>query len=320
MKIFLYRFLLIFVCASTVLGCVDDDDNMNVINGPTALDFLEDRTNHVIFIEALSITKLDQTLDNSGNLTTFAPTDQAFNTFLAANNYGSVSAIPEELLRTIVLYHIQSDVRTADQYNSQYYKTQASINSSQMDVFVSNMDGVFKLNNEAIVTLADNKVSNGVVHVVNNVLDLPSVITLIAANPNYSNLLTALNQEGLTITLENNTDASAPFTVFAPSNAAFTALIASDPDDNLDNLQDILNQSNFDDKLLYHVIGEQRLRLEDFVDGAIINPLGTGTFVLNTSAGFTILDGTGTRSNITATNITAFNGVIHSLDFVLRQN
>ena len=81
-----------------------------------------------------------------------------------------------------------------------------------------------------------------------------------------------------------------------------------------------MNQNNLDDKLLYHILGTTRLRLEDFEDGATVNPLGTGTFVINTSAGFTILDGSGTTTNLVATNITAFNGVIHQLDFVLRQN
>jgi uncharacterized surface protein with fasciclin (FAS1) repeats len=320
MKIFLSRFLLAFSLIALFTACVDDDDNGNVINGPTALDFLIASPDHSIFLQALALTQLDQTLDNTGNLTTFAPTDQAFNRFLAANNYGSVNAIPEDMLRTMVLYHLQLEVQTTDLYNSQYYKTLATVDASQMDVFVSNVGGVFRLNNQATVTLADNTVSNGVVHVIDNVLEIPSVVTLIAANPSFSNLLTGLNQQGLSITLDDNADASAPFTVFVPSNAAFTALIASDPNDNLNNLEDVLNQNNFDDKLLYHVIGEQALRLDDFEDNAVINPLGTGTFILNTSAGFTILDGSQTRTTITATNFTAFNGVIHSLDFVLRQN
>jgi len=320
MKKFLHRFLIITLVLVSFSSCVDDDDNGNVINGPTALDYLIDSPNHSIFLDALARTQLDQILDNSGSITIFAPTDQAFSVFLAANDYGNVGAIPEDLLRTLLLYHIQSESRTVDQYNSQYYKTQASVDASQMDAFVSLTNDVLRINNEASVTIPDNRVSNGIVHVVDTVLDLPNVITLLAANPTFSNLVTAFNQEGLSLILDDNTAASAPFTLFAPSNAAFTALIASNPNDNLNNFQDVLNQNNFNNKLRYHLLGNQRLRLDDFVDGETINPLGTGTFVINTTAGATILDGSGTRTNLIATNLTAFNGVIHQLDFVLRQN
>jgi len=320
MKNFLYPYLMIAFVLVSFSSCVDDDDNGNVINGPTALDYLIDSPNHSILLEALARTQLDQTLDNSGSLTIFAPTDQAFTVYLAANDYGSVNAIPEDILRTLLLYHVQSESRTVDQYNSQYYKTQASVDANQMDAFVSLTSGVLHINNEAAVTIPDNRVSNGIVHVVDQVLDLPSVVTLLAANPIFSNLVTALNQEGLSIILEDNTAAAAPFTLFAPSNAAFTALIASNPNDNLNNFEDVLNQNNLNDRLRYHLLGNQRLRQDDFINGETINPLGTGTFVINTDAGVTILDGNGTRTNLIATNLTAFNGVIHQLDFVLRQN
>lgn len=313
------RILFLVLITGCVLSCVDEDDNGNIINGPTTLDFLMESPDHAIFLDALVRTQLDQTLGNSGNLTTFAPTDQAFAVFLAANDYSSVTAIPEDLLRTLVLYHIQSETRTTDQYNSQYYKTQASIDGSQMDVFVSFVNRVFKLNNTATVTNADNRVSNGIVHVVDNVLALPSLYTLLAANPDFTNLVTALNQEGFRTTLNDVENARVPFTVFAPSNAAFTSLIAVNPNDNLNNLQDVLNQNDLADKLLYHVLGNQGLRLEDFQEGQVLDPIGMGTFVLNTSTGFTILDGSETRTQITATNITAFNGVLHTVDFVLRQ-
>ncbi|BAO54051.1 fasciclin domain-containing protein [Nonlabens marinus] len=320
MRSFIFKVFLLIGFISVFTGCVDEDDNSNVINGPTALDFLVDSPNHSILIEALTRTQLEQNIDNSGSFTLFAPTDAAFNVFLQANGFGSVNAIPEDELRTLLLYHLQSEVRLVDQFNSQYYKTQASIDTSQMDAFVSLTSNALQINNRATVTLPDNRVSNGVVHVVDQVLELPSVVTLLAANPNFSNLVTALNQEGLSIVLADNADASAPFTVFAPSNAGFTALIVFDPNDNLNNFQDVLNQNNLDDKLLYHILGSQRLRLEDFESGVTINPLGTGNFAIDTTAGFTILDGSGTTTNLVATNITAFNGVIHQLDFVLRQN
>jgi len=311
----------VVVCfAGLAVSCVDDDDNMNVINGPTVLDFLNESPDHTIMVAGMERTQLDFTLDQAGSYTVFAPTDQAFSTFLAENNFGSINAVPVDDLRTILSYHLQINVKTAAQFNTQYFKSLAQIDGSQMDVFVLNTNNVLRVNNEALVTDADNLVSNGIVHIVDNVLDLPSVITLIKADPSFSNLTTALDQEGLSLTLDDNNDASAPFTIFGPSNAAFTALIASDPNDNLNNIQDVLNQSNLDDKLLYHVLGSQALRQDGFVDGSTLDPLGNGTLDVSTTSGISLIDGSGTTVNLISSNITAFNGVIHSLDFVLRQN
>ncbi|PRP65949.1 hypothetical protein BST86_02030 [Nonlabens agnitus] len=318
MKKFLNSFLFLSVLVLAV-SCVDDDDNMNVINGPTALDFLEESPDHTSMVAALERTQLDFTLDQEGSLTIFAPNNQAFSTFLAANSYSSIEAVPEDLLRTILLYHVQSDIKTTGQFNSQYFKTLAQVGNAQIDVFVEVENNTLRINDESTVTDPDNRVSNGIVHIVDDVLDLPSIYTLISSNPNFSNLTTALDQEGLSIVLDNNDDASAPFTLFAPSDPAFAAFIASDPNDQFETIQDVLDQNNFDDKLLYHVLGSQALRQDAFENGATIDPLGTGTFTVNTTSGISIIDGSGNTINLVATNITAFNGVIHTLDFVLQQ-
>lgn len=301
------------------ISCVDDDDNSNIINGPTALDFLMESPVHQTMVQALIRTQLDFNLDQNGSTTIFAPTDQAFSVFLAANGFGSINAIPEDLLRTILLYHFQTDTRTTARFNSQYFKTLAQVDNNQMDVFVANTNNILTVNDEATVIDADNLVSNGIIHVVDDVLDLPSIITLLAANPSFSNFTTALNQEGLSISLSDNEDAFAPFTLFAPSNAAFTALIAEEPADDLNTIEDVLNQDNFDDQLRYHILGNTDIRQDDFMNGAVLNPLGSGTFTVSTISGISILDGSNTTVNLVTTNITAFNGVIHSLDFVLRQ-
>ncbi|SCY17434.1 Uncaracterized surface protein containing fasciclin (FAS1) repeats [Nonlabens sp. Hel1_33_55] len=318
MKRFLNKVLFLVLLVVSI-SCVDDDDNMNVINGPTALDFIMESPDHTLMVQALERSQLDFTLDQDGSLTVFAPNNQAFSTFLSANNFGSIDAIPEDLLRTLLLYHVQTEIKTVGQFNSQYFKTLAQIDNAQMDVFVELENSNLRINDEATVIDPDNTVSNGIVHIIDNVLDLPSVFTLISANPNFSNLTTALTQEGLSITLDDNTDASAPFTLFAPSNPAFASFIAADPNDEFENVQDVLDQNNLDDQLLYHVLGNQALRQDAFVDGSTINPLGNGTFTVGTMSGISILDGSGMTVNLVATNITAFNGVIHTLDFILQQ-
>ncbi|AZQ44778.1 fasciclin domain-containing protein [Nonlabens ponticola] len=312
------RFLYLLFAFSLIISCTDEDDNNNVINGPSALDFVSESPDHTILLQALERTRLDESLETSNNLTIFAPNDNAFRQFLAANNFGSVNSIPEDLLTLVLQYHIQNEVKTTDQLGSQYFKTLATVDNDQLDVFVSkDEEDNLRLNNEADVILADEIVSNGVIHVIDDVLDIPSVVTLIAANPDFDLLEESLRQEGLAVTLDDLEDASAPFTVFAPSDAGFQAFIDEDEEDGFEDSDDVLELDNLDDILLYHVLGDNALRLEDFEDGSTIGPLGDGTFLLATSSGFTIADENDRITTIVTTNITAFNGVIHSLDNIL---
>ncbi len=316
-----FRFLsLSALIALLLISCVDDDDNGNRLNGPTGLDFLLESPDHTLLVEALEITQLDFTLTIDNNLTVFAPTDDAFTRYLAANNLSSITAIPVDELRLILQYHFQAGLRTANQLNSQYYKTQAQINSFQMDAFLSNVNGVITINNTATVTNSDNRLSNAVIHVVDEVISLPSVNDLIEANPSFSSLNSALKQEGLDLVLNDASSPSAPFTLFAPDNNAFISFTSLDPNDSINDVQDILDLNNLDDILLYHVLGNESLRQVNFIDASTINPLGPGTFILNTSSGVTITDGSDTTVRLIATDVTAINGTIHTIELLLQPN
>ena len=80
-----------------------------------------------------------------------------------------------------------------------------------------------KLNGVANVTIADVIASNGVIHVVDAVIGLPTIVTHALANKNFSSLVSALTGAGQPdfVTILSGTG---PFTVFAPTNTAFTAL------------------------------------------------------------------------------------------------
>lgn len=162
-------------------------------------------------------------------------------------------------------------------------------------MFLNRGDGVL-INGSTNVIEADLAVTNGVVHVVDELITLPTVVILAATNPTFTNLAVALTQEELIVALSNTATTGmipAPFTVFAPTNAAFQALIDADPNDGINPIEDI-------------------------TDGLEADPITEGTFVLNTTAGVTIIDGSDTVTNVIVTNVTATNGVVHAIDFVLR--
>jgi uncharacterized surface protein with fasciclin (FAS1) repeats len=86
-------------------------------------------------------------------------------------------------------------------------------------MFVNTAGGKVMLNGVATVTTADIIASNGVVHVVDKVIGLPTIVTHALANPNFTSLVGALTGAGQPdfVTILSGTG---PFTVFVPTNAA----------------------------------------------------------------------------------------------------
>ena len=159
--------------------------------------------------------------------------------------------------------------------------------------------------------------SNGIIHAIDTVLLPPTdaeaptqTITEIAAgDPNFSTLVTALVQRGLDGTLN---DPSGDFTVFAPTNAAFDALLA----DLGITAEELLKNPALSDILLKHVVEGSVDSITAFtLNGAevpTLNPDGE-TVKLEIDSGAFTVDG----AQVTTFDIQATNGVIHVIDAVI---
>merc|ERR1711881_647905 len=122
----------------------------------------------------------------------------------------------------------------------------------------------------ARVTTADVDASNGVVHIIDNVLvpraldqsaspaGIKNIVELAAATADLSTLVTALKAGKLTDALSGK----GPFTVFAPSNEAFATL----PKSVLNRLLDPKNIKELQDVLEYHVIAGAAIHKADLED------------------------------------------------------
>ncbi|ALM20414.1 hypothetical protein AAT17_03780 [Nonlabens sp. MIC269] len=318
LKSLLFSFLAI--ASLTLTSCDDDDDNI-IDSNNSAYDLTVSNSNFTSLRAALERTGLDATLDGNGTFTVFAPTDTAFTTFLSANGFASLDAVPTDVLRNVLLNHVLGSVNRSGDLVDGYVKTSATdASGNNLDAYID--ASAFTVNNAAIDTSQVNiEVDNGVVHVMDAVIPLPTVADLAVYNPAFGNLVTAVSQEGLVAAL-SATDASAtpapPFTVFAPTNDAFQALIDADPNDGLNNINDVLALNNLSDILLYHVVSGAAVRAEAIMDGDVVDPITMGTFTINTTNGVVITDGTNTETNVIVTNVTGINGVVHAIDFVLR--
>ncbi len=150
---------------------------------------------------------------------------------------------------------------------------------------------------------ADIAASNGVIHVIDRVLLPPNNIATIATmTPELSTLVTALDAADLVETL----DGEGPFTVFAPTNAAFEAL----PEGTLDSLlQDTESLSNV---LLCHVVGSRQPAGSVVTQEEFMMLSGQPAVVSAEDRGVSIAG-----APISTTDIVARNRVVHLLDAVM---
>ena len=271
----------------------------------TVVDIIVGSDEHGTLATAVTAAGLVETLQGAGPFTVFAPTDAAF----AALPDGTLEALlddAEGALTDILLYHVVSGkAMSADLSDGQEIETVFGA-----DIVVTiNEDGVFI--NDAQVTVADLEAENGVVHVIDAVLipeaeedPMPAtVVDIIVGSDDHGTLATAVTAAGLVETLQG----AGPFTVFAPTDAAFAAL----PDGTLEALLDDA-EGALTDILLYHVVAGKAMST-DLSDGQEIETVfGANIVVTINEDGVFIND-----AQVTVADLEAENGVVHVIDAVL---
>eukprot|EP01013_Petalomonas_cantuscygni_P010947 TRINITY_DN24217_c0_g1_i1.p1 TRINITY_DN24217_c0_g1~~TRINITY_DN24217_c0_g1_i1.p1 ORF type:complete len:627 (-),score=9.05 TRINITY_DN24217_c0_g1_i1:53-1840(-) len=248
---------------------------------------------------------LPAALRGDGPFTVLAPTDEAFETFLDGT---PLDDIPTEVLTQVLLNHvIEGELYSADLevLGSGYTSTLASgVLDENISIFFDTSDGV-TFNGVSSVVTPNVKALNGVVHVVDAVIDLPNIVDHAVANPNLSSLVAALTDGGNTTFTDLLSNEEEEFTVFAPLNDAFSAF--TNPNSN--DLNAILSN---------HVV----VGASAFSTGLINSYVNTAAefdtdenlnLYINTDDGVT-LNGV---SNVVAADIVATNGVIHAVDAVI---
>ena len=289
---------------SFAVSCDSDDDNPKPVDN-TITGIAVKNSNLKILVQALTRAELAATLQGTGPFTVFTPTDAAFTAFLKTTPYATINDVPKDVLTQILLNHVVSGTAKSTDLQTGYIKTLAKGGASTtntLSMYVDLTSGV-KLNGIAKVTTADVMASNGIIHVVDAVIGLPTIVTHATANPNFSTLATLLTTQNLISTLSSSATPS-PFTVFAPLNSAFDTATTS--------LYGGLTSTQKTAVLTYHVIG-----------GA--NVLSTGipassptleTGILRFS-GATITDEQARVTNIVLTDVQCSNGIIHAVNKVL---
>lgn len=178
-------------------------------------------------------------------------------------------------------------------------------------MYVDLTSGV-KLNGVSKVTIADVMATNGVVHVVDAVINLPTIVTHATANANFTSLVGALTKAGQPdfVSILSGTG---PFTVFAPTNDAFTAFNTELAPGGIAGV----SSANLTKVLQYHVVSGNILAAS-LTEGQMVSTLQTPQkFTVQLAGGAKIKDVNNRISTIVATDVQCSNGVIHVLNKVL---
>ena len=292
----------------TITSCNDDDgidmppQNQNIVQIAQSTPTLSTLTSAVVQ------AGLVEFLSGPGPFTVFAPTNAAFEKLDPAT-LNTIISTPS-LLTALLQYHVVAgDVLSTDLSNG---PVETYLSGQNIEVMVSS--GGVTLNGTSNVTDADVIASNGVIHIIDEVLipeDFVSqtIVQIAASNPDFSTLVEILSLPELSDLLAAANDPTQDLTVFAPNNLAF------------DNLLNALGKSSINDLpvtllreiVAYHILG-MSVESTELVDGQMVETLLTDEFVtVDLSDGPKIND-----SNVIAADIKAINGVIHAIDAVLQ--
>jgi transforming growth factor-beta-induced protein len=278
----------------------------------TIVDIAVGNEDFSLLVAALTRANLVGALTAEGPFTVFAPNNAAFNA-AGFNSASDFEALIVEDLTAILTYHVVSGRLLAADLVAGPVPT---LNGEDLTI---SLEGGATVNGVNIIA-TDIEGSNGVIHVVEDVLMPPA-----EENPN---LVEAAQAAGLTTLLDAVTAAGLgetllgleDITVFAPTNAAFTSLINSlDGVNGLADLVEFLGGvEGLQNVLQYHV-----LPTAIFAEGVPTTPTEVETLngetitVVRNGAVVTITDANGNEFEVVAGDVAIENGVVHVIDGVL---
>ncbi|MFP4540846.1 MAG: fasciclin domain-containing protein [Opitutales bacterium] len=259
-------------------------------------------------------------LSGAGPLTVFAPVNSAFT---ALGDTLDTLLLPEnqDTLTDVLQYHVvDSEITASDLIfdpedifsGVDMNFTVTALNGDDIDIEVTGM-GAVMLNGSAMVTTPDVFASNGVVHLIDEVLLPPEDLATTAANAGLSSLVATVGEADASVGEALTGDG--PLTVFAPTDDAFAAV---------SDVTDGLSESELTDVLLYHVVPGELTASDLLIDAMDLFNGEEGMFYLTTVNGADLkveVTPMGVLLNdsamVTTTDVMASNGVAHVINAVL---
>ncbi|EOZ92194.1 Sensory subunit of low CO2-induced protein complex, putative [Indibacter alkaliphilus LW1] len=294
-------------------ACSEDDEPDPITTEPegqNVVDVASSNDDFSTLVSAVVEADLAETLSGPGPFTVFAPNNDAFSRFLEENNLTAEQLLGNENLAEILTYHVVPGEIPSSAVEA------GAVNSVANSTFYISVapDNSIWINGNTRIIDTDIDASNGIIHVLDNVITAPEYsiaeIALAAtesSEPEFTQLVAALSRAELVEAVSGGSGDN--LTVFAPTDAAF------------EDLYDVLGVTGVDEiplelltsVLEYHVV-PARAFSQDLRQGNDLPTLLNGQTLSVDLENLQI-----NESGLIATslNIHATNGVIHAIDRVL---
>jgi uncharacterized surface protein with fasciclin (FAS1) repeats len=299
--------LTMFMAASLLVSCDSDNDTNTTPAAKDIVAVASGDTQFSTLVAAIQKADLVKTLQGAGPYTVFAPNNTGFTNAKIT----SLDGLSKEALTPILTGHVLGAKVLAANVQSGEVTT-----AGGSKFYLSkNPSGVF-INGNIKVIATDVAASNGVIHVIDNVISFPdkNLVTIASNNPDFKELvdLVLAADPAIAAALTNaNTNG---LTVFAPNNAAFTELYKTLPKAELLKAS---NKGLLTSVLQYHVVAGRVFSSDLPNITGDVTALSTNKLKFNLSNGVSITSEGGGVSKVTSANIMGTNGVIHVIDKVI---
>jgi transforming growth factor-beta-induced protein len=260
-----------------------------------------DKGNFKKLVDALIAADLVNTLNGTGPFTVFAPNDAAFSKLPDTVVTELLKVENKETLSSILKYHVNNGNLTS--VSIMAMTLPANLTMLTNGLVTVRMDGNNIMVNDVPVVAADFLAKNGIIHALDSVLLPPlNIVETAILNGKFTTLVKALQAADLVGTLKG----PGPFTVFAPTDAAFNKL----PAGTVEDLLKPANKEKLSNILKYHVIGK---RVTSSALPEKEEMLAGGTVTVNKEGNITKIN----DATVTTADVSNTNGVIHIIDTVL---
>jgi uncharacterized surface protein with fasciclin (FAS1) repeats len=268
--------------------------------GPDIVEVAASAGQFETLLAAAKAAGLVEALKGDGPLTVFAPTDEAFAKLGDRTIRNLLREDNRDRLRAILTYHVVAGELTAKDVAS----SDAAVTLNGQRIEFTTDDGV-KVD-KANVVKADIRAENGVIHVIDSVL-LPSTSNIVETAQSagsFGTLVAAVGAADLVEALSGD----GPFTVFAPTDEAFSKL----PKGTVESLLKPENKDRLVEILTYHVV-QGRVFSDDALSAGKATTLQGKDVRIRLRNGRLMIN----DSNVIANDIDTSNGVVHAIDTVL---
>lgn len=223
----IFSLFLIFV----LNACKEDNFSQTVWDSKEEMlisRYLESREDQSTTLKMLKKAKLYYTLNSYGPYTLFAPNNKAWQKYLSSKNYNSIDDIDENTAKLIMEYHIITKEIKAETFQGGALRD-TTVNGDNLRLDLSNGINKTVFNGSSNILDFNNENWNGIVHVIDKVLD-PPLVTIgeyLSSNDEYKLFADMLKEYGLLDTLSKIRSSIFPFeknkfTIFTPTNKAVT--------------------------------------------------------------------------------------------------